>query len=492
MITNRQYRRLKKLMQTERKLGIAAAKSKMDEKTARKYLKLNKPPEDLQKEHNWKTRKDPFESVWPEIEEKLKSAPGLEAKTLFEYITEKYPDHFKAGQLRTLQRKIKQWRALEGAPREVFFPQERKPGELCESDFTCMNSLGITIGKQPFDHLIYHFVLPYSNWETGSICFSESYESLGEGLQDALWELGGSPFAHLSDRLSAAVQKPQSAEEFTDRYAALLRHYNMEGRKTQAASPNENGDVEQRHYRLKRTLDQQLLLRGTRDFGSREEYEQFLRKVFERMNLLRKDKLDEEIKVLRKLPLKRFDSCKRLVDVPVSKTSTIRVNHNIYSVDSRLIGEKVTVYLHSDRLEVFYAQKCIEKLPRLYGENKYRINYRHLIDWLMRKPGAFANYKYREDMFPTTFFRSYYDDLIRRHSQKKAAREYLKVLYLAAKTSEDIVDKALQCWLFTSEITKASEIEEWVKDCIAGGYKISRTECNITPVNLKDYDELLA
>ena len=204
------------------RLGLAAAKADMDEKTARKYRSLGKLPHEVRVEHFWRTREDPFDDVWAGVEEKLRINPGLEAKTLFEDLQRRYPGRFGDGQLRTLQRRVKIWRALQGPPREVFFPQVHKPGELCQSDFTSMNSLGVTIQRQPFEHLLYHFVLTYSNWEAGTICFSESFESLSEGLQNALWELGGVPERHRTDRLSAAVQKPDQPEEFTQRYRALL------------------------------------------------------------------------------------------------------------------------------------------------------------------------------------------------------------------------------------------------------------------------------
>ena len=232
-------------------------------------------PQEVRVEHVWRTREDPFDDVWAGVEEKLRINPGLEAKTLFEDLQRRYPGRFGDGQLRTLQRRVKIWRALEGPPREVFFPQVHKPGELCQSDFTSMNSLGVTIQRQPFEHLLYHFVLTYSNWETGTICFSESFESLSEGLQNALWELGGVPEGHRTDRLSAAVQKPDQPEEFTQRYRALLGHYGLQGHKTQAESPNENGDVEQRHYRFKKAVEQSLMLRGSCDFASRQDYAVF-------------------------------------------------------------------------------------------------------------------------------------------------------------------------------------------------------------------------
>ena len=201
----------------------------MSDKTARKYLKNGTLPSQCHVEHTWPTRQDPFADDWAFIEQILKDTQGtLEGKTLLEHLQMAYPGKYLNGQLRTLQRRVKAWRALEGPPKEVFFPQVHKPGELCESDFTRMGSLGVTIQGQPFDHMFYHFVLPYSNWETGTVCFSESFESLSEGLQNALWELGGVPGAHRTDRLSTAVHKTDHPETFTRRYSALLRHYGLE------------------------------------------------------------------------------------------------------------------------------------------------------------------------------------------------------------------------------------------------------------------------
>jgi len=427
------------------KLGLAAAKAGMDEKTARKWRSLGKMPDEVSVEHSWRTREDPFEEVWAGVEEKLRINPGLEAKTLFEDLQRRNPGRFGDGQLRTLQRRVKLWRALEGPPREVYFPQVHKPGELCQSDFTAMNSLGVTIQRQPFEHLLYHFVLTYSNWETGTICFSESFESLSEGLQNALWELGGVPERHRTDRLSAAVQKPDHPEQFTQRYRALLDHYGLQGDKTQAESPNENGDVEQRHYRFKKALEQSLMLRGSRDFASRQDYADFLGKLFAQLNAGRQGRLKEESGVLRRLPIRRLESCKKLW-VRVGPSSTIRVNHNVYSVDSRLIDEQIQVRLYAEHLEVYYGQRCLETIPRLRGEGKHRIQYRHIIDWLVRKPGAFENYRYREELFPTHRFRMAYDELKRRHPSR-AAKEYLEILHLAARENEAAVDNALRTLL---------------------------------------------
>jgi hypothetical protein len=303
VVTDRQVRRLMKLLGEGKSLCCGAAKVDMDEKTARRYRDLGKLPNEVRVDHTWRTREDPFADVWEEVKEKLKINPGLEGKTLFEDLQRRYRGRFPDGQLRTFQRRVKVWRVLEGPAKEVFFSQVHKAGELCQSDFTHMGSLGVRIQGQPFDHLIYHFVLTYSNWETGTICFSESFESLSEGLQNALWELGGVPEKHRTDRLTSAVKKLDNPEAFTQRYKALLDHYRLEGHKTQADSPNENGDVEQRHYRLKKALDQSLVLRGSRDFSSRQDYAIFLRRLFAQLNAGRKDRFDEEIKVLRPLPL---------------------------------------------------------------------------------------------------------------------------------------------------------------------------------------------
>ena len=487
MVTDRQVMMLMKLIETEKTLATAAAKAGMDEKTARKYRRLGKLPSEVKVEYSWRTREDPFAEVWQEVKEKLEINPGLEAKTLFEDLQRRYPGRFADGQLRTLQRRVKGWRALEGPPKEVFFPQVHKPGQLCQSDFTHMKSVGVTIQRQPFDHLIYHFVLTYSNWETGTICFSESFESLSEGLQNALWKLGGVPRKHRTDRLTAAVQKPDRPEEFTRRYGALLNHYGLEGDKTQAASPNEIGDVEQRHYRFKKALDQALMLRGSRDFTSRDEYAAFMRKLFSQLNSGRRDRLAEELKVLRRLPERRLESCKRL-RLRVGPSSTIRVNHNVYSVHSRLNGEMVEVRLHVEHLEVWYAQRCVEKIPRLRGEGKHRIQYRHIIDWLVRKPGAFENYRYRNELFPTHRFRMAYDYL-KQSQPARASKQYLKILHLAARESEIAVDDALRTLIdqempITFELVEAMvHSEELIPP---------PTELNIPEVDLTAYDALLA
>jgi hypothetical protein len=475
-----------KLNQSEKNVSIAAAKAGMSENTARKYLKSQQLPSDMKKDRFWRTREDPFEDVWDKIKEKLEVNPSLEAKTLFKWLQGEYRGKYSDGQLRTFQRKVKNWRATEGPAKEVFFPQQHKPGKLSESDFTNMNHLRITINYEPFYHLLYHFVLTYSNWEAVSICFSESFESLSAGLQNALWILGGVPEEHQTDRLTTAVQKASHPEEFTRNYAALLKHYKLKGKKIQTGKANENGDVEQRHFRLKKAVDQALLLRGSRNFESREEYEAFLYKLINQLNAGRKERFKEELKVLRELPPKRLEAYTSFT-VRVRTSSTIRVKKNVYSVHSRLIGEEVTVRLFGDYLEVWYGQKKIETIPRLFGERKHSIQYRHIIDWLLRKPGAFENFKYRNELFPTSHFRMAYD-FIKQHNPCRANKEYLKILQLAAQNTESGVNDAIY-WLINQDRVVSFEAVEAI---ISTKQSLPQArDLELEEINLGHYDSLL-
>jgi len=361
MTTDKQVKRFFQLMQREKTLAMAAAKAGLDEKTARKYRKAKKLPSELKAPRSWRTHDDLFADVWDEVRQRLELNPGLEAKTLFQDLQRRYEGRFADGQLRTFQRRAGHWRATAGSPKEVFFEQVYRPGERSQSDFTYMKSLGVTIQGEPFDHLIYHFVLPYANWETGTICFSESFEALSEGLQNALWELGGVPLYHQTDRLSTAAGKDTHPEVFTRRYQALLAHYAIEPLRTQAASPNENGDVEQRHHRFKRALEQSLMLRASRDFESREAYRVFLQKLFHQLNAGGKARLAEELDRLRALPGRRLESCRPPIEVRLSQGSTIGVAGNTYSVDSPLTGERVKVKLFLEHLEIWYGQRCIDR-----------------------------------------------------------------------------------------------------------------------------------
>ncbi len=488
MVNDHQVRLLMETLSRGKALAAAAAKAGMSENTARKWRDRGKVPGEMAEERTWRTREDPFCEVWGEVFGMLEINPGLEAKTIFRHLQRRSPGEFQDGQLRTFHRGVKVWRATAGPPREVFFPQVHSPGVVAESDFTYMNELEITLAGQPFDHVLYHFVLTYSNWEHATICFSENFQALSVGFQNALWELGGVPEKHRTDRLRAAVHNDVgNPEEFTRRYDALLSHYGIKGYKIQAGEPHENGDIEQAHHRLKRAVDQALMLRGSRDFACLKEYRAFLDEILAQLNAGRRERLDEELKVLGRLPARRLESAER-EKVRVGPSSTIRVKHNTYSVNSRLAGETVEARVHMDHIEIWYAQRMADSFPRLRGEGKHRVNYRHIIDWLVRKPGAFANYRYREDLFPTIRFRMAYDWLKGKMNDKKADREYLKILHLAAMTSESGVEAALALLFdFDADIDA-----ETVRGLVASGIDLpSPGDVTVDEVDLTTYDQLL-
>jgi hypothetical protein len=488
LVTDKQVRRLFTLMTLEENQEIAASKAGMDAKTARKYRQLGRLPSELPLAVRGRTRPDPFVDVWDEVQELLRENSGLEAKTVFEYLQRQNPGRFQDGQLRTLQRRVKGWRATEGPAKEVFFAQQHPPGRLGASDFTHMEELGVTIAGQSFPHLIYHFVLTYSNWEAGTVCFSESFESLSEGLQNALWALGKVPQRHRTDRLSTAVNNMSDPAEFTDRYKGLMGYYGLEGEKTQAGHGNENGDVEQRHHRFKRAVAQELMLRGSVDFSSVDEYRRFLEAMFERLNAGRRQRLAEEMTVMKELPERRMESARR-ERVKVDSGSLIYVDRNVYSVPSRLIGEQVEARLYMDQVEVWYGQKKVEQMPRLRGRRKHRVDYRHIIDWLVRKPGAFEHYRYRDELFPTSCFRMTFDLLQEQLGRPQGSKQYLKILELAAKDSEVRVDAALRAVLGAGDEQISAKR---IKAMLGAEHGTVVRDVQVAAVDLRLFDQLFS
>jgi transposase len=444
-VTNAQVKELRLWLHQGASLKMAAMKAGMDRKSARKYREPGPLPSESRRSRSWRTRRDPLAAVWPQLEEMLTREPELQAVTLLVWLQSAYPEAYPDAVRRTLERRVRIWKAQHGPAKEVFFAQVHEPGRLGASDFTHLSSLGVTIAGQPFDHLVYHFVLTHSNWEHVTVCFSESFASLSAGLQNALWALGGVPERHRTDRLTMAVHADGQAEEFTAKYQALLAHYGLTGEATNPASGHENGDCEQSHRRFKEALTQALLLRGSRDFASRADYEQFLRALVTLRNQRRQPAFAAEASALGPLPARRLETLECL-RVRVGRGSTIGVRHNTYSVPARLRGEVVEVRLGVEEIEVWYAGTLVQRMPRLRGQNKHAIDYRHIIGWLVRKPGAFARYVYRADLYPTTTFRRAYDRL-QAQDPERADQDYLQLLYLAAQAGESAVAAALETLL---------------------------------------------
>lgn len=453
--TDGQVRKLMAEMKQHGQIGKASVRAGMDRKTGRKYAAAGKLPSELLEPRSWKTRSDPFVEDWAAIRERLKEAPELEVKALFEELLTREPERYQGGQLRTLQRHVRRWRAQEGPPREVFFAQQHVAGEAMQTDFTWGTALEVTIAGVAFPHLLCHPVLPYSNWEWVTVCQSESMAALRRGVQAALFQLGRSPEWHQTDNSTAATHELRTGKRgFNAEYQSMMDHYEMKPRTIEIGKSHQNGDVEALNGALKRRVKQHLLLRRSRDFESVEAYETWLHGVVEKANGLRVERVREEVAAMRPIEVTRLPEY-TTEDVRVTSWSTIRVKYNAYSVPSRLIGERVRVRIFDDRLEVYYADAHQFTLERVQGRNGHRIDYRHIIWSLVQKPGAFLRYRYREDLFPSLVFRRAYDALCDGRAAADADLEYLRILHLAASTMECEVETALSL-LFEQGVTPLS------------------------------------
>jgi hypothetical protein len=480
------------LLMRERAKGhsqeLAAARSGMSVRTARSYERRAQLPSQRKQPRTYRTRPDPFAEDWPWVQAQLERDSALQAHTLFALLCEEHPGRYQPGQLRTLQRRVTTWRALHGPPQEVIFEQLHRPGHMAQSDFTHMADLSITIAREPFPHLVYHLVLTYSNVEAIQICFSESFEALAEGLEACLWQIGGGPEIHRTDNLSAAVHVIEASgrKQFTERYQALMRHYGMQSTTNTPGEAHENGDVEQSHFRFKAAVDQALRVRGSRDFVDRAAYTAFLHELVRRRNQTRQARWEQERTTLRPLPATALAPCREL-RLTVSRFSTIHVLRNTYSVPARLIGTALTVRVRAETLELYVGASLTLTVPRLHGRAQHRIDYQHIIWSLVRKPGAFAAYRYREELFPLLVFRQAYDRLLVAQPQR-ADREYLRVLHLAASTSEEDVALALTLLLESGSLPTFDATRELIHPSQPGAAPaLTEAVLDLTP-----YDQLLA
>jgi len=469
-------------------VGVAAMRSGMHRDTAAKYLKERKLPSELKTPRDWRTRPNPFAEDWHLVEALLHDAPELEAKALFGWLSEhQRPGRYQEGQVRTFQRLVKRWRATEGPPKEVFFAQEHRPGEAMQTDFTCGNELGVTIGGEPLPHLLCHPVLPYSNWEWATVCRSESMAALRRGCQAAVFKLGRRPAWHQTDNSTAATHAIGSGKrDFNDEYVELMAHLGMKPRTIGVGMSNQNGDVEALNGALKRRLKQHLLLRGSKDFGSVSEYEGWVQGVCGKANELRQDRFVVDLAAMKPIAVDRLPEWKE-ERTRVTSGSTIRIKHNTYSVPSQLIGEWLKVRIYDDRLELWYADKREVTIERLLGRNGHRINYRHVIESLVRKPWAFERYRYRDDLFPTVVFRRAYDAITGAEPvSRRGELEYLRVLYLAARTMECDVAVALDLLLVDGQVPTYDRVRELVSPA-----EPQVPEMAVLDPDLKDLDRRL-
>lgn len=465
---------------------VSAAKSGMSTKTARKYLSSNELPGETLKSRTWKTRTNVFEKNWLEIEDMLSKSPGLQAKTIPHYLINR--DHtsiFNNTHERTLQRLIRNWRATNGKEKPIIFSQKIKPGKQSQSDYTVMNDLGITIAGQQFNHMLFHFMLPYSRWEYANICYSESFESLSKGYDEAVWTLGCVAPEHRTDNLTAATQVCGSKRVFTKNWKEVMNHYDVSPSRNNPGVSNENGSIEKSHDLLKNAIRQQLMLRGSSNFTELANYQAFINAIIVSRNSMRTDRFEEELQLLKPLPNTKYYA-PIILEVKVSQFSTVRILKASYSVPSRLIGYSLRAYIYQGEIKLFYGQTLVQIMPQIKDDKtEASINYRHIITSLLRKPGAFTNYYYRDHLFPTTIFRVAYDSLIKNYPVN-GTKQYLQILQLAAVGSESEVETALELLISNKIVPSYKEVQELLKTS-----KPPVSDVKVILPSLDEYDSLL-
>ena len=483
--TDEQVGRLRR----ERARGLtiekAAMKSGMHRNTASRHLSSDLLPSESPIERSWRTRQDPFEGIWPEVTEMLRQAPDLEAKALFEHFQAQHPGKYGDGQLRTFQRRVRSWRARSGPEKEIFFPQAHRPGELAQTDFTWATELGVTIQGEPFAHMLCVTVLPYSGWHWATPCRSESMAAMREGVQNAFFRLGSVPQIHQTDNSTSATHRLSTGKrDFNDEYVALMRHLSMKPRTTGVGEKEQNGSIEATNGALKRSLKQHLLLRGSREFEHREAYVAWLEQILEKRNAGRADRVATELAAMRPLGVRRLPSYS-IVDVRVGTGSTIRVKSNTYSVPARLIGERVRVRVFDDRLEIYLGSDHQVRRERVRGKGAFYVAWRDVVGGLVRKPGAFRRYRYRDAMFPSEVFRSAYARLDEAQSTWAADMNYLQVLQLARDVGEQRVESALKALALAGELPRFEQVVARV-----GSERPQCPEVDVGTVDLDSYDDL--
>jgi hypothetical protein len=416
----------------------SAARAGFSERTARRFDADPTLPSNRKIVHG-RTVSDPLEGYWDaDLLPLLEKDSALQAVTLLRHLQGLHPLVFPDDRIRrTLERRVRQWRALNGPERDIIFRQTPEPGLMAQSDFTHAEELQVTIAGQPFAHLLYHFAMVYSRWEhVGVVLGGESFTALAENLQQALWSLGGVPREHRTDSLSAAFRNltVDQREDITKRYTAFVGHYGMQASRNNRGEAHENGAVESHHRHLKNAIDQALILRGSRDFACIEDYRRFVDILVARRNRQRAAAVQAERVHLKPLPQRRTTDFTELV-VPVTRTGGFLVKSIFYSAPSQLIGQRLRVHLYDDRIEAFLGGTLVVSHPRARrrgdGLRVHVINYHHVVHALRRKPQALWSSIYRDSLFPRTEYAEAWKVLQRDMSRRDACRRMVDLLFIA-------------------------------------------------------------
>ena len=419
----------------------AAAMAGISVATGRRIERDPRPPSSRKEARDYRTRPDPLEGLWDgEVVPMLVAAPTLRPITILRELARRHPERIDDGVRRTLERRIRAWRAMHGPEREVMFRQTHVPGRMGLSDFTDMNGLGVTIAGVMLEHRLYHFALVYSGFEHGEVVLGgESYTALASGLAAALTILGGAPAEHRSDSLSAAFRNlcADDAGDITRRFADLTAHYGMLATRNNRGVAHENGSIESRHGHVKDRIDQALMLRGSRGFDTLDAYRSFVAGVIADHNRRHADTIEIERAHLRALPPAPSSTWEE-ASVRVTSSSGFSFRHAFYTVPSRLIGHRLHLRVHDDRIEAYLGAVHMLTLPRGRAPSKraprtttHIVDYRHIIGSLRAKPGALAGLTYRDALWPRTAYRRSWEALIAVRPTREAARTMVGLLALA-------------------------------------------------------------
>lgn len=419
--------------QPQQSQASAAAKAGLSERSARRIDSGDH--QTYKSPRKYRTRKDPFEGLFNEhVVPLLEQNPGLQPVTLLDELDKIAPGKFDHSKLRTLQRRVKRWRAQFGPDQEVIFRQIHAPGEMGISDYTWANKLNITLAGVEFEHKLYHYRLVFSGWTYVQVCLGgESFESLSSGLQNAFWRSGGVPTTHRTDSLSAAFKNHAQEKLLTDRYDKLCKHYDVIATRNNKGVAHENGAIESPNRHLKHKIEQQLLLRNSRDFATLSEYETLIGGIVSKINRQCKTRFDEERLSLKSLPTRRTHDFSEAF-VKVTSSSTINIKRVTYTVPSRLIGSTLLAHIYDDRLEMFLEHEPALTLNRIRNQGNTRsrsVDYRHIIHSLATKPNAFKCSKLRDDIIPKGDFTLLWQKLTREYVSDHDSRYMVDLLLLA-------------------------------------------------------------
>ena len=416
-------------------IEVAAAKAGFGRATG--YRLAADPEPFREKKPRGRRRPDPLADIFEkDVVPILETSPAIRPVGVFEELMRRHPE-LDPGVRRTLERRIRTWRAQYGAEKDVIFRQKHEPGRQGLSDFTRMGSLGVTVAGQPLDHMLYHFRLAWSGFTHAHVVLGgESFTALAEGLQDALWHLGGAPLDHRTDSLSAAFcnLSKDAVEDITGRYRGLCEHYGMEATRNNRGVAHENGSIEGPHGHLKRRIADALALRGSSDFETLDAYRLFVADVVGRANAHRSKVIEAERAVLRDLPVERTVDYEQ-ISVNIGQSSGFVLRRVFYTVPSRLIGHRLGARVWDDRIDLFLSGAHLLTLPRARvgasGPGAHVVNYRHVIHSLKKKPMALLNLVYRDELFPREPYRRCFEKALERLGEREACRLAVGLLTLA-------------------------------------------------------------